>query len=76
MGVGTLMWWWWIPLVILVVVAATVGGFLVYRRGRHGGGLPVAHVDRLTKLKAYRSAMRRYRWLRRQRSCSCSWAGE
>ncbi|MGO3648649.1 MAG: vWA domain-containing protein [Agrococcus casei] len=63
MGVGTLMWWWWIPLVILVVVAATVGGFLVYRRGRHGGGLPVAHVDRLTKLKAYRSAMRRYRWL-------------
>ena len=56
------MWWWWIPVVLGVVVIAAVAGFFIDRRGRRKG-LPVAHVDRLTTLKAYRSAMLRYRWL-------------
>lgn len=63
MGVGTLMWWWWIPAIIVVLLVMVGVGFFVYRRRSTGSGLPVAHVDRLTKLKAYRSAMTRYRWM-------------
>ncbi|WP_293695218.1 hypothetical protein [uncultured Agrococcus sp.] len=64
MGIGTVMWWWWVPIVIIVVVLALIAGFLIFRRRRSSSsGLPVAHVDRLTGLKAYRSAMREYRFL-------------
>lgn len=64
MGLGALMWWWWLPLVVIVIVAAAIVGFGIRRRRRPARtGKPVAHVDRLTALKAYRSAMREYRWL-------------
>lgn len=62
MGVGTVMWWWWIPIILIAVVLAGILGFLLYRRRKaKSSGLPVAHVDRLTGLRAYRSAMREFR---------------
>ena len=63
MGLGALMWWWWLPVVAIVILAAIGVGFALRRRRTARSGVPVAHVDRLTALKAYRSAMREYRWL-------------
>lgn len=62
MGIGSVMWWWWIPITAIVVALAITAGFVIYRRRKaSSAALPVAHVDRLTGLKAYKSAMREFR---------------
>ena len=55
-----LLWPWVLPIVLLVGLALIVLGFLLPKR-RRDRGLPVAHVDRMTALPAFRGALLRYR---------------
>lgn len=59
----TLLWPWMLGLVVVVALAVVLLGLLLPRR-RRDRGLPVAHVDRMTGLAVFRSALLRYRlWI-------------
>ncbi|MDR7232934.1 VWA domain-containing protein [Agrococcus sp. BE272] len=59
----TLLWPWVLPVVLVVGIALVVVGLVLPRR-RRDRGLPVAHVDRMTGLAAFRGALLRYRlWI-------------
>lgn len=60
MDVTVWIWWWMIPIAIVVAILAIVIG-LVWRRRRARTALPVAHVERLTRIPQYRRAMYRHR---------------
>ncbi|GEK80928.1 hypothetical protein ABA31_22790 [Agrococcus baldri] len=58
-----LLWPWMLALVGVVAVVLAVLGLWLPRR-RRDRGLPVAHVDRMTSLAAFRGALLRYRlWI-------------
>lgn len=58
-----LLWpWMLVALVAVAIVLAVLGAWLPRRR--RDRGLPVAHVDRMTSLAVFRSALLRYRlWI-------------
>lgn len=59
----SLLWPWLLPIVVVVGIALAIVGLLLPRR-RRDRGLPVAHVDRMTALPAFRGALTRYRlWI-------------
>lgn len=59
----TLLWPWLLPVVLVVGIALAVLGLALPRR-RRDRGAPVAHVDRMTGLAAFRGALLRYRlWI-------------
>jgi Ca-activated chloride channel homolog len=59
----TLLWPWVVGAAAVVAVALAALGLLLPRR-RRDRGLPVAHVDRMTGLAAFRGALLRYRaWI-------------
>lgn len=58
-----LLWPWLLAALAVVAVVLAVLGLWLPRRGRDQG-LPVAHVDRMTGLSAFRGALLRYRlWI-------------
>lgn len=58
-----LLWPWMLAALVVLALALALLGLLLPRR-RRDRGLPVAHVDRLTGLAAFRSALLRYRlWI-------------
>jgi Ca-activated chloride channel homolog len=58
-----LLWPWMLPIAGVVAVVLAVLGLWLPRR-RRDRGLPVAHVDRMTGLAAFRGALLRYRlWI-------------
>jgi Ca-activated chloride channel family protein len=59
----SLLWPWLLPIVVTVGIALAIVGLLLPKR-RRDRGLPVAHVDRMTSLPAFRGALARYRlWI-------------
>ena len=59
----SLLWPWMLGAAIVVAIVVAVLGLWLPRR-RRDRGLPVAHVDRMTGLTAFRSALLRYRlWI-------------
>ncbi|WP_413316412.1 hypothetical protein AA0Z99_07390 [Agrococcus sp. 1P02AA] len=59
----TLLWPWLLGAVIVVALVLAALGLWLPRR-RRDRGLPVAHVDRMTGLAAFRGALLRYRlWI-------------
>ncbi|WP_156906060.1 vWA domain-containing protein [Agrococcus lahaulensis] len=59
----SLLWPWLLPIVVVVGIALAIVGLLLPKR-RRDRGLPVAHVDRMTSLPAFRGALARYRlWI-------------
>lgn len=59
----SLLWPWMVAVVGVVAIALALLGILLPRR-RRDRGLPVAHVDRMTGLGAFRAALMRYRlWI-------------
>ncbi|WP_405217225.1 vWA domain-containing protein [Agrococcus sp. Ld7] len=58
-----LLWPWLLGALVVVAVVLAVLGLWLPRR-RRDRGLPVAHVDRMTSLAVFRSALLRYRlWI-------------
>ncbi|MCH1883660.1 VWA domain-containing protein [Agrococcus sp. ARC_14] len=58
-----LLWPWALGALVIVAIVLAALGLLLARRKRDRG-LPVAHVDRMTGLAAFRSALLRYRlWI-------------
>ena len=59
----TLLWPWVLPIAIGIGLLLAALGLWLPRRKRDRG-LPVAHVDRMTSLAAFRGALLRYRlWI-------------